>query len=154
MGIAIGPIQATDPATDQRYLILAYIPRDDGFLGMNAQGQFVSLDRLQVVADWRYDPESGVWQSPDEPAEPDDDELEERHEIAVRALFAISEFDHPISCPNRADFSVWECNCTTFKPDAMARMALETLENLNEDLRDEQAPEEVPVSPLPTTDSE
>ena len=119
-----------------RCLIMGYTPEDDRLLIYTATGEIMRPLRETVTVEWHYSDEAQAWMN--FRAEMDA-ALAERLDIAARGLEAIANYTHQPNCPNKDEFEVWDCNCTTLKPDLMARLTLESMELENED-------EDVPVS--------
>jgi len=137
--IAIGPFQATVADLDgdlnpiaTKVLVIGYASDTDKVMTVYPDGRMVMVERFTTTVDWRYNPDLNTWEDAT-PSSP----LEEVLARAKRGLYAIAAYDHTDLCPNREDFSVWDCNCNTLKPDVMARMTLEHLE----EMEDADAPE-------------
>jgi len=129
--IALGPFQAhyqkTGVPVGMKIMVVGYVPETDKFMAAHADGTIGMFDRLDVTMDWRYDPELDTWISPN-----DQVDLTREVAFATGALASIAAYNHTPECPNKDDFSVWDCNCQTTKPDAIARWALERLEEMHD----------------------
>lgn len=119
--MTIGPFAGR--IDDDRVLVIGFLAEIDDLLVITASGLVKAVPRQHVVLDWRYDEDSDSWGNTEIPTP-----LLEQLQRARRGLYAIAAYDHTATCPNRADFTVWDCNCQPVKPDQMAQMTLEALE--------------------------
>lgn len=122
-------------------MVIGYAPENDKFLAIEANGNPSMFDRIDLNVDWHYDTTTDMWGQANRSAV-----AFEELALATGALEAIAAYTHTQDCSNKDDFSVWDCNCNTLKPDVMARYALDAMEEMHdEDLH--PTDEEVSVSP-------
>lgn len=127
----------------ERCLIVDYIRESDRMLVYTAKGEIICPLRETVTVDWHYDDEASAWMiNP----QSDLNSVLRSLDVAVRGLSAIAEYTHVDTCPSKDDFDVWDCNCNKLKPNLMAQL---TLEEMEDDGADD---EEVPVSDVPDED--
>lgn len=141
--IAVGPFQATHTPGDNpvKVMVIGYAPENDKFLAIEANGNPSMFDRIDLNVDWHYDATTDNWGHANR-----SETLYRELAMASSALELIAAYTHTEDCRNKDDFTVWDCNCNPLKPDAMARYALEQLEEIrDEDLQ--PANEEVSVPP-------